>query len=75
MIFEALWGGFKAGKLFLEFVIPLFGWFEEQERLERRRKRNNAIIRCLIYSAIIGVLYYYGFTDSFFEWIYNWWNS
>jgi|GEM_PF-1263216 hypothetical protein len=75
MIFEALWGGIKAGKLFWEFAIPLFGWLEEQERLERRRKRNNAIIRCLIYSAIIGVLYYYGFTDSFFEWIYNWWNG
>ena len=39
------------------------------------KRRNNAIIRCLIYSAIIGVLYYYGFTDSFFEWIYNWWND
>lgn len=39
------------------------------------KRRNNAIIRCLIYSVIIGVLYYYGFTDSFFEWIYNWWND
>ncbi len=39
------------------------------------KRRNNAIIRCLIYSAIIGALYYYGFTDSFFEWIYNWWNG
>ena len=39
------------------------------------KKRNAAIIRCLIYSAIIGVLYYYGFMDSFFEWIYNWWND
>ncbi len=53
----------------------IWDWIEEQERLERRRKRNNAIIRCLIYSAIIGVLYYYGFTDSFFEWIYNWWDG
>ena len=57
------------------WVKKIWDWFEEQERLERRRKRNNAIIRCLIYSAIIGVLYYYGFTDSFFEWIYNWWNG
>ncbi|WP_314040586.1 hypothetical protein [Campylobacter showae] len=71
MIFEVLWGGIKAGKTFLEFAIPLFDWFEEQERLKRRRKRNAAIIRCLIYSAIIGVLYYYGFVDSFFVWIYN----
>ncbi len=53
----------------------VWDWLEKQERLERRRKRNAAIIRCLIYSAIIGVLYYYGFTDSFFEWIYNWWNG
>ncbi|WP_122874252.1 hypothetical protein [Campylobacter showae] len=53
----------------------IWDWIEEQERLERRRKRNAAIIRCLIYSAIIGVLYYYGFMDSFFEWIYNWWND
>lgn len=53
----------------------IWDWIEEQERLERRRKRNNAIIRCLVYSVIIGVLYYYGFTDSFFEWIYNWWND
>lgn len=53
----------------------VWDWLEKQERLERRRKRNAAIIRCLIYSAIIGVLYYYGFTDSFFEWIYNWWND
>lgn len=57
------------------WVKKIWDWFEEQERLERRRKRNNAIIRCLIYSAIIGVLYYYGFVDSFFEWIYNWWNG
>lgn len=53
----------------------IWDWIEEQERLERRRKRNAAIIRCAIYSVIIGVLYYYGFTDSFFEWIYNWWND
>jgi hypothetical protein len=53
----------------------IWDWIEEQERLERRRKRNAAIIKCIIYSAIIGVLYYYGFTDSFFEWIYNWWND
>lgn len=39
------------------------------------KKRNAAIIRCLIYSIIIGVLYYYGFTDSFFEWIYSRWNG
>ena len=43
----------------------IWDWIEEQERLERRRKRNAAIIRCLIYSVIIGVLYYYGFMDSF----------
>lgn len=56
-------------------IKSVWDWLEKQERLERRRKRNAAIIRCLIYSAIIGVLYYYGFTDSFFEWIYNWWND
>lgn len=39
------------------------------------KKRNAAIIRCVIYSIIIGVLYYYGFTDSFFEWIYSRWNG
>ena len=53
----------------------VWDWLEKQERLERRRKRNAAIIRCLIYAVIIGILYYYGFTDSFFEWIYNWWNG
>ena len=67
--------GWLEGWTILKSLKSVWDWFEEQERLERRRKRNAAIIRCLIYSAIIGVLYYYGFTDSFFEWIYNWWNS
>ena len=39
-------------------IKSVWDWLEKQERLERRRKRNNAIIRCLIYSAIIGVFFY-----------------
>jgi len=75
MILEALWGGFKAGKIFYELSNMFFNWLEEKEKRERRKKRNAAIIRCVIYSVIIGVLYYYGFTDSFFEWIYSRWNG
>lgn len=75
MILEALWGGFKAGKTFYELSNMFFNWLEEKEKREKRRKRNAAIIRCVIYSIIIGVLYYYGFTDSFFEWIYSRWNG
>ena len=60
-------------------ILSIRAAIEEEERRkkeeERCRKRNAAIIKCIIYSAIIGVLYYYGFTDSFFEWIYNWWND
>lgn len=67
MILEVLWSGFKAGKIFYELSNMFFNWLEEKEKRERRKKRNAATIRCLIYSAIIGVLYYYGFTDSFFE--------
>lgn len=53
MILEALWGGFKAGKTFYELSNMFFNWLEEKEKREKRRKRNAAIIRWLIYAAII----------------------
>ncbi|QCD46235.1 hypothetical protein [Campylobacter rectus] len=53
MILEALWGGFKAGKIFYELSNMFFNWLEEKEKREKRRKRNAAIIRWLIYAAII----------------------
>ena len=67
--------GWLEGLAIAKALKSVWDWAEEQERLERRRKRNVAIIRCVIYAIIIGVLYYYGFTDSFFEWIYNRWNG
>ena len=53
MILEALWGGFKAGKICYELSNMFFNWLEEKEKREKRRKRNAAIIRWLIYAAII----------------------
>ena len=50
-------------------ILSIRAAIEEEERRkkeeERCRKRNAAIIGCLICSAIVGVLYYYGFMDSF----------